>query len=83
MDTLVLTRDDMIDNGEVTISDVSTPVTTNDGDYFHIYLGISATSVCEIDLEFTEGYPDYEDHMYFERLTSQTNMYALHLELPA
>ena len=80
MDTLELTREDIVDNGQITISNLNTPVTVDDGDAFHVYIGISATSLCEVDLEFTDDYMEYGD-IYLERLTRQTNMYALHFSL--
>ena len=80
MDTLELTREDISDNEQITISDISNPLTVDDGDYFHVYIGISATSLCEVDLVFTDDFNDY-GNISLERLTGQENMYALHFSL--
>ena len=81
MDTLELTREDIVNNEQITISDLSNPLTVDDGDYFHVYIGISATSLCEVDLEITDGFIGGYGSISLERLTRQTNMYALHFSL--
>ena len=83
MDTLELTHEDIVDNGQIVISNINTAVTTDDGDVFHVYVGISATSLCKVDLEFTDGFTGETGYgeIYLERLTRQENMYAIHLAL--
>lgn len=75
-----LTREDITVNNATVIDPERNPLTIDDGEKLHVYIGISATSICSVRLRLDDNFLDYGTYK-LERLSKQENMYALHLLL--
>lgn len=68
-------------NNTTVINDVETPYAEKIGDIIHLYIGISASSLCVVRLSYNDDYDTYGT-CSLEQLTRQQNMYAIHLSMP-
>ena len=66
-------------NATIVIDNISSPYIADDGELFDVYIGISATSLCSAHLLISDDSYDTYGTCDLKELTSQTNMYALHL----